>query len=121
VSAAKTAEPIEMPFGGWTGLGWAQRTMYIAGDPDPARGQGHFHGVILGRSQIYPVQLKHAGTADAWTPVIIEAPVIDAGTAVDAARRSRTLDNQRGGTRPWPADQREAQNLWIVTSSECYI
>jgi len=76
---------------------------------------------LLGRSQIYPVQLKHAGTADAWTPVIIEAPLIDAGTAVHAARRSRTLDDRRGGTRPWPADQREAQNLWIVTSSECYI
>ena len=77
---------------------------------------------LLGRSQIYPVELKHAGTADAWTPVIIEAPLIDAGTAVHAARRSRTLDDRRGGTRPWPADQREAQTLWLVTSSsECYI
>jgi len=31
------------------------------------------------------VYLKHAGTADAWTPVI-DAPVIDAGTAVQRVR-----------------------------------
>ena len=41
VSPAKTAEPIEMPFGGW--LGWAQGTS-IRWGPDSLRCTGNFWG-----------------------------------------------------------------------------
>jgi len=39
-SYAKTAEPIEMPFGLWLGL--AQGTMYWMGGADPPMGRGNF-------------------------------------------------------------------------------
>jgi len=40
-SRAKTAEPIEMPFGIWTGIG-AQGINVSDGGPDPLTGRGNF-------------------------------------------------------------------------------
>jgi len=42
VSPAKTAEPIEMPFGLWTLVG--PRDHILDGGPDPPMGRGNFEG-----------------------------------------------------------------------------
>jgi len=42
VSPAKTAEPIEMPFGLWTWVG--PRNHVLDGDSDPPMGRGNFEG-----------------------------------------------------------------------------
>jgi len=44
VSATKTAEPIEMPFGLWT---WVVPRNHVLGEgPDPRRGRGNFGGHV---------------------------------------------------------------------------
>jgi len=40
LTCAKTAEPMEMPFGAWTRVN--QRNCVLAGGPDPPRGRGNF-------------------------------------------------------------------------------
>ena len=42
VSPAKTAEPIEMPFGMWTRIG--PRNHVLDGSPDPRIRRGNFEG-----------------------------------------------------------------------------
>jgi len=51
---AKTAEPIEMPFGMWTQMD--ARNYVLDGDPHPQAGMGTFEGDDVG---IFPPAAEH--------------------------------------------------------------
>jgi len=82
VSPAKTAEPIEMPFGLWTLVG--PRNHVLDGGPDPPMGRGNFEGercpLVKNRDTVVPC----ANTAEP-----IETPF---GLLAQMGRRNHVLD-----------------------------